>query len=298
MFNFTLACVLHMHCVTLNAPALVDAMQKTGFFDSVESYEFEDRNAKQQSELIKTLVQQHQCKKSDILFVLCGAHVWFAETDFPFVVMQLEQCSTPHFSPHYIQKMREARSVWDYSPLNIAWLAKKYNITCHHVPLLAKCDNQLKTEKTVDILFAGAPNVRRENFLVATENSMVTEKKTFVTRFFVKDHRQYAAQLASAKIGFNVHYYSRSVLEIARIALLVANDVLVISERSDDKILDALFDDVLIFVDSPTEMAKSAMFFLENEQKRLQKTAHAKANMKKKVDLSHQMMMSLFKVIK
>lgn len=67
-----------------------------------------------------------------------------------------------------------------------------------------------------------------------------------------------------AKIGLNCHYYGGSpILEIHRIMQMLSHYTLVMSVRSDDKLLDEMFEPFVTFFDDEmfNQMIKSQISF-------------------------------------
>lgn len=111
-------------------------------------------------------------------------------------------------------------------------------------------DNLIFQNKTVDFLFVGILNTRRQESLDPILNLYAHGKsdKTMVTSQTFKDDLDLA--YAKSKVTLNIHYYEgTTILEVHRILPMVANRVWVLSEHSDDKWYDDEYSSVIDFVD-------------------------------------------------
>ncbi len=177
------------------------------------------------------------------LYIIFGMND-FNSTIIPnnYIVYQLEQTSgneeSHWFSNIYINYLKNAISVWDYSLVNYQNLEKLGIKNICYVPIqyLYSVDKIIQkpyTEKDIDILFIGSFNQRRQKIIdeltqkgyiiVAKNNSWNEERNDLISR---------------AKLIINIHYFETSILESVRLSLLLSNKCCVISETSLDPILD------------------------------------------------------------
>lgn len=129
----------------------------------------------------------------------------------------------------YLQGLREAAAVWEYSPDHIQLLlANECNVK--HVPPgwhPSQCTIDYQdTPKTNDICFVGALNARRE-FLMKLLHTFC---KT-ATLCDVWGHER-DQTLAASKLVANIHFYESQTLETLRLSHCLANSIPVLSEPS------------------------------------------------------------------
>lgn len=158
-----------------------------------------------------------------------------------YIVYQLEQTisndQSQWFSQRYIEYMKGALQVWDYSLVNYQHLKKIGIENVFYVPLqyMKSCDSQEEVESTkdIDVLFYGSLNERRRLILTELKSRglhVVTEHQLW------RDDRM--DLIRRSKIVINIHYYDEAILETARLSYLLSNRVTVVSEKSQDPILD------------------------------------------------------------
>jgi hypothetical protein len=117
------------------------------------------------------------------------------------------------------------------------------------------------------VLFYGAPNSHR--------TSQIERLK--VAGLNVHWHTDVHGEelhkwIQQSKMVVNIHYYQPSILELSRIVPALSCGAMVISEYSDDKDLDNLFREVVVFC-KPDELVRTCLVWSmktarELEQKR------------------------------
>lgn len=121
------------------------------------------------------------------------------------------------------------QNLWDFSRLSIS----KYPVLCpvKHVPVgyhtsMERFRPRPYSERDIDIVFTGHPNVRR--------NYVIDELRNRGLNVLQVGHGVYGekrdAILARAKLALNMLYYDNGVFPALRVAHLVANRVPVLSE--------------------------------------------------------------------
>lgn len=144
-----------------------------------------------------------------------------------FIIFNLEQAGSAWMGGYYLQLMRCATEMWDYSETNILAL-HEYGI--HNVkhlevgysPCLTCIEPQ---DETLDVLFYGSLNPRRENIIHALEDAGLKVHHAFNIYGDELD-----ILIASAKVVLNIHYYPAKIFEITRCGYLFANKKCVVSE--------------------------------------------------------------------
>ena len=154
------------------------------------------------------------------------------------------------------KKLRNAELVFDYSLENIKFL-KNHGINAHFLPLgftnsmVYKKINDL--ERNIDFTFVGKFNQSRYDKLQPLVNIYNDNKEKLAILFDNKCWNEHLENIYTrTKIGINMHYFNsgKTILEITRIILYLANKVIVISERSDDEWYDNKYKDLIYFFEN------------------------------------------------
>jgi hypothetical protein len=163
--------------------------------------------------------------------------------------------TTKVWEPIFFENLAKAEIVFDYSLENIKEL-EKYNIKAHFLPLgYSKNmeynddnDNDKTVDKTVDFSFCGSINNSRYDKLKTLISIYGKKKDKLVisNNYWGDDLKQLYKK---TKIGLNIHYYSgKTILEVHRIIPLIANKILVISDKSDDPWYDEKYCNLINFI--------------------------------------------------
>lgn len=139
------------------------------------------------------------------------------------------------FTPSYLDLLRRYE-VWDYSQQNAERLGQLgVNISAvvpvGYSPELTRITHV--TEPDIDVLFFGSINPRRQ-----TTIDQMRELGLRVEVLSGVYGAERDAMIARARLVLNLHYYEAKVLEMVRIAYLLANRCAVLSEYSSDIIED------------------------------------------------------------
>jgi hypothetical protein len=222
------------------------------FRDLVESlqYVFTQRGV--------TVNVTHDLNKDDLnTWVLFGVNELPPSILLPknYIVYQLEQISVEGnkwLTQKYLEIMKGAKQVWDYSIKNVN-LLNRYNVkNVIHLPIsysdnlkVVDCSSIPDTEKDVDILFIGSISPRRKELLERFKilngiNVLIADGGLW------GDER--TALLKRSKIIINIHFYgSESLLEMARLSVLLANKCFIVSETGGDASMDKKLDKGVVF---------------------------------------------------
>ncbi len=173
--------------------------------------------------------------------------------EFPrlYTVVQMEQTvSTRWMTPEYLNILRNAYAVFDYSMVNINYFSKDPSIASklYYLPIdvsrkpIAEVYNG---EKEYDVLFYGSPYIeRREKML----NRL--KEKYNVKIICDKFGPDLYAEMQKAKVVINIHYYANALLETTRIyETLSVGSSIVVSERSSDPEEEKRLEGIIDFVD-------------------------------------------------
>lgn len=154
---------------------------------------------------------------------------------YVYVLYQMEQLAIgighlPNY-PDYLELMRNATHIWDYSQTNIEQLSQLGVTNVIHVPAgYHKALEVLQHDQTkdIDVLFFGSMSPRREEVIQALRTQGL---KTYSVSNVYGDERN--TMIARAKIVLNLHWGEINTLEEIRISFLLINKCFVISEQAD-----------------------------------------------------------------
>jgi hypothetical protein len=222
------------------------------FRDVAESLEcmFKKRNL--------TVNITHSIDKNDTnLWILFGVNELPPSTLLPqnYIVYQLEQISVEGnkwLTEKYVEIMKGAKQVWDYSLKNVNKLSLGGVKNVLLVPIsysdnleVVDCTKIPDSEKDIDILFMGSISPRRKELL---ERLRSIEG----ARIMIADGGLWGEErlglIKRSKIVINIHYYgANSLLEMARLSVLLANHSFIISETGGDATMDKRVDKGVVF---------------------------------------------------
>lgn len=190
-----------------------------------------------------------------------------------YIAFQMEQTVNPRWlTDSYIQILRGAYAVFDYSMVNIEYFSadpvlapKLYYIPIDVCEKLINETPETK-EKDYDVLFYGDPYIeRRKQYLdkIGEKFNLKILSDTFGEELY--------NEMRKAKIVINAHYYENALLETTRLyEALSKSDCLIISERSRDKKEELPLENIIDFVGigDINEMLSHIDYWLTNEDKR------------------------------
>ncbi len=192
-----------------------------------------------QAQLTSTISKQNYLD----LYIIFGMNDFNSPLTPPnYIVYQLEQTTgqdeSKWFNERYLNYLRKALAVWDYSLINYQNLKKLGIRNIEYVPIqyLRTCDiikQCAPASKDIDIFFFGSMNDRRQ--------SLITQLQSRGLNVVVKTNVWKAERdelIARSKFVLNIHFYQHSILETTRLSYLLSNNCHVISESSGDQLLD------------------------------------------------------------
>ncbi len=173
--------------------------------------------------------------------------------EFPrlYTVVQMEQTvSTRWMTPEYLNILRNAYAVFDYSMVNINYFSQDPAIASklYYLPV----DSSTKPitepydgEKEYDVLFYGAPFIERRQKMLDR-----LKEKYNVQIICDKFGQELYNEMQKAKVVINIHYYANALLETTRIyETLSVGSSIVVSERSTDPEEEKRLEGIVDFVD-------------------------------------------------
>jgi hypothetical protein len=151
-----------------------------------------------------------------------------------YVVFQMEALDErtgfgPQF-PAYLQFLRVAPRVWDYSLRNVSFLAAQGLQNAQYIPLgySSRLERIVPAPvKDIDVCFYGALNPRRGVVLGALDARVRLEV------IFGRYGRERDQTIARSKIVLNLHQFDTSQFEQVRVSYLLNNRCFVVSESSE-----------------------------------------------------------------
>jgi hypothetical protein len=193
-----------------------------------------------------------------------------------FVIFQMEALDErmglgPQF-PDYLEFLKLAPRVWDYSSTNVAFLSAKGCGNARYMPLgysprLERITHALV--KDFDIIFYGTANQRR-GLVLESLSSRCQLRVGFGA--YGNDRDQV---IARSKIVLNLHQFETAQLEQVRISYLLNNRCFVVSEMSENN----PYSDGLVFRNYD-QIAECCLEYLrpemEAERKRIAEMGYAK----------------------
>jgi hypothetical protein len=201
------------------------------------------------------VVKSYSLVDNNNIYLICTTH---ENSLLPkrYISYNFEQLiTTKVWQPIFFQNLANAEIVFDYSLENIKEL-EKYNIKAHFLPLgysknmEKNDDNNDNVVKTVDFSFLGSINNSRYDKLktLITIYGKKKDKLVISNNYWGDDLKQLYKK---TKIGLNIHYYSgKTILEVHRILPLIANKILVISDKSDDTWYDEKYSNLINFIEN------------------------------------------------
>lgn len=219
-------------------------------------------------------------KYEDIPYIIVCAQ-FLKEFPRHYMVVQMEQTvSNRWLTADYLNVMRSAYAVFDYSMVNINYFSKDPSIASKLYYLPVDCSvkpivEPYEGEKEYDVLFYGAPYIERRQRMLDKLKEKYNVK--IICDKFGQDLYQ---EMQKAKIVINIHYYANALLETTRIyETLSVGSSLIVSERSSDpeeeKRLEELVD--FVDVDDIDALCERVGYWLSHDEER---EAKVKANNK------------------
>ena len=199
------------------------------------------------------IVLNYEINDENNIYLICTTHE-NRELPKKYISYNFEQLITDKiWDNNFYKKLENAELVLDYSLENIKELKQK-NIIAYFLPLgytkNMEFNNDVKINKTIDFTFLGCLNETRYMKLQPLINHYKKKKDNIVisSNYWDEDLKNLYKK---TKIGLNIHYYTgKTILEVHRIIPMIANKILVISERSNDIWYDEKYSKIVTFVNN------------------------------------------------
>jgi hypothetical protein len=189
---------------------------------------------------------------TESIYITNAVHQFEIKLPQKYIAWNLEQLTTDkNWSPLLWERFRGAVELWDYSLENIKvhqshgnnalHVPYAYTLSLSYFPIIY---DYSKNPKDVDMFLLGYMNERRNSFV-----ERIPDRSKIVLSGDYYDEN-YATLCRRTKVGLNLHYYGgKTILEIHRILPMIANNLLVITQTSDDKWLDDIFAPIVEYFD-------------------------------------------------
>lgn len=153
--------------------------------------------------------------------------------------------------------LKNAVLVLDYSQENIKYLKDNHNIDAVFLPFGYTKNMEMNSSenysKDIDFVFLGCMNSKRTNKMkYIIDHYYNNQNKKVIGENYWGDNLK---QLYNkSKITLNLHYYNpKTILEVVRINILLANKVFVISEKSNDSWYDDKYKGLITFINESND---------------------------------------------
>lgn len=210
---------------------------------------------------INCILSENLDLNSDNLYIFIGINGLIKKYPPKYIIYQFEQTDSFYyneqhekeynyiFNDSYLNILRNAHQIWDYSLQNKSWLEKNMNLkNIIHVPICfshtlykKKIQSQVKD---IDILFFGSLNPKRKKIL---EKLQEYSHINLVIRNNDCWEDDLDNLIGRSRIILNIHYYENAILEMHRLSYLLINKCFIISETVSDSSLVDVFNQGLIF---------------------------------------------------
>jgi hypothetical protein len=202
------------------------------------------------------------------VYIMIGIHSYNGIMPTNYIVYQFEQLDSSvrnWFTEEYVDKLRKAQLVLDYSQYNCQKLKETYDINAIYCPLGSYTGQSFKkpcaaTKFLHRVSFMGSENKRRTEYFKDLDLDIDKFSKIWGSERDKVVNR--------SLVSLNVHYYPEATLETTRIIYLISQGTLVVSEYSRDDVLDEEFKNMIIFADNPEEMREKCQYFCNHRDER------------------------------
>lgn len=202
----------------------------------------------------------------EITYIIFGLHKFDGTLPKKFIAVQAEQTTSKWFTEKYVEALKKAQFVWDFSPLNVSrciglgiknvcWVPVRipmdifvYDTTWFNFHYGQECNSD------IDVLFYGSESARRRQMSRMLQK---IPRCRVVFRYYTLFGDEREDLLRRAKIVLNLHYWPGSALEAHRIEYACSRGKCVISEPSADTMLDKTYSkyvDFASFEDIPARV--------------------------------------------
>lgn len=228
---------------------------------------------------IGTFLEQN---RDDLLYcIICPAGLGTNPT-LPkyFIVWQLEDLQGTYNNENYLNILRSALMVWDYSQFNVDLLRKEHNISAIYCPpgfsetitspdLLNGVYLYNDQTKDIDILFLGYCDAYPRRILLREQCKELCAKENlkmlFVSDFDIQGMRDL---IRRSRVCLNFAVWDVFVLAKIRLNILLSNQAFVISEIACDKDAVELYSESGMVFTSYENLLSETLSYLHKPEER------------------------------
>lgn len=214
----------------------------------------------------------------------------------PYIIVNYEQHSSPFFHwPHFLERARRATAIWEYSWANrqvwtrhyrleedrVVFMPLGYHAQLSNVMLGSSLTPSMTSKETTPLLFYGTYHARRQELLDRLRQAGHAKGVNLNMTVIMDEHQyRFGSRLAQTlaerpdAIVLNIHYYLPAVLEATRIIPAVAAGHLVITERGDDPVLEALYSSIAVIASSEQHWVELVLHYAMNPEISVALAAH------------------------
>ena len=171
-----------------------------------------------------------------------------------YSIYQTEQINTKqrfnlYINNTYLDLFKSASIIYDYSITNIDNYPKNI-INIVWLPFYINSFTNELIHKDIDILFCGTINKRRNNIIETLQHCFPSFNIHVVKDIFGINLTEL---IKRTKICLNLHYYNETTLEIARIHEFLPYNVHIISETTNESLINEIYESSISFIPVITE---------------------------------------------
>lgn len=193
--------------------------------------------------------------KANTLYIFLYLYPNYSIEYYPnkYIVWQIEQLSSQKLSTPNLEILKHAINVYEISMKHYNnqseynSICKRESVIYNPLSFYDKLQNELFTNKTLDCIFFGSYNERRDRILQLLKKKLNDENISFEYYWNVFSEER-DNLLKDSKIVVNIHFYDNPSLEGSRVNIAVQNNCMCISEDvTDDNTTKELYSDFVKF---------------------------------------------------
>lgn len=209
-------------------------------------------------------------------YIILGLHNFKGRLPKKFIAVQSEQTTSKWFTAEYIEALKKAQFVWDFSPENVSrciglgipnvcWVPAR--VPMDIFVLNSKSFNfhfGSRYSKDIDVLFYGSDSRRRRDMYRLLSHIPGCR---LVFRYYDLFDEERENLIRRAKIVLNLHYWPDGALEVHRVEYACSRGKCIISEPSSDHMLDRTYSKCVEFA-AFRDIPERVTYLLRNDRVR------------------------------
>lgn len=200
------------------------------------------------------------------LYIILGVHE-FDKLPKNYIVYNFEQLEarfeliTVNTINNYINILKNAYKIWDYSEKNIKYLRENYKLYALYMPYnYSRIMDEVHINKEIDLIFLGNPIGRRIDIL----------SKLYISPYIINNkwfnEKREILKKSKILIDINMNNPKKSLIPSVRYADCIINKILIISEETGDK--DNILNNFIVKCKNINEMNDKIKYYLSNNKER------------------------------